>query len=160
MEKHWIKNCIHAKKPIFAICMGAQLLASALGGDVTRMSQPETGWHTVSSVTTHQTILVLQWHEDSFSVPHTAELLITGSQNTPQGFQSADGTLIGLQFHAEWTQKIVDDLHEAFGHECPLPKDLSLDDLTPMHSWLFQQLTFWQHNIFKTTNSLAAKVLQ
>jgi GMP synthase-like glutamine amidotransferase len=157
MEKHWIKHCIDAKKPIFAICMGAQLLASALGGDVARMSQPETGWHTVSNVSTNENISVLQWHEDTFSIPSSTELLLTGNQNIPQGFKSPYGTLVGLQFHAEWTQKIVDDLHQAFGDDCPLPKNLSLDELTTMHSWLFQQLTFWEDSIVKTTSSLAAK---
>ena len=46
--------------PIFGICYGAQLIAHALGGTVTRSQNPEVGWHDVSS-TSYLELLAGNW---------------------------------------------------------------------------------------------------
>jgi GMP synthase-like glutamine amidotransferase len=47
-EKAAIKRTAESGKPIIGICLGAQLLARALGADVTRNPVREIGWHLVT----------------------------------------------------------------------------------------------------------------
>jgi GMP synthase-like glutamine amidotransferase len=152
LEKEWLSYILNKEKPVFAICMGAQLLANALGADVAKIAAAETGWHAVKNQDTHEAITVLQWHEDGFSLPHGTELLMSGDQQAVQAFRSSNGQRVGLQFHAEWNQTIVDALHGAFGQECPLPKTLDSQLVSPMHQWLFRELNRWNDAITKLNN--------
>ena len=97
---------------ILGICFGAQQLAVALGGEVTRAATPEIGWYQVFSVSeaAHLTPPSLtqgswmQWHYDRFSAPAGATVLA----DSPVGPQAMIcGRALGLQFHPEATESIV-----------------------------------------------------
>ncbi len=63
--------------PLFGICYGAQIMASALGGSAERAKKCEIGWHEVVTTPTYALLggLWLQWHCDTFTPPPGAEVL-------------------------------------------------------------------------------------
>tara|TARA_Y100001968_G_scaffold257372_1_gene243999 strand:+ start:285 stop:1016 length:732 start_codon:yes stop_codon:yes gene_type:complete len=123
-EVDLIKEALNQDIGIIGVCLGAQLLAYAAGGDVEvleeRISlQPlaEIGWNTVSSNVFNKknkltTLLckpfpVLHWHADRILLPKTAELLASSDRCKEQLFQI--GSLAyGIQFHVEIEDEMVD----------------------------------------------------
>ncbi|MCX7081248.1 MAG: GMP synthase, partial [Pseudomonas sp.] len=100
---------------------GAQLLARALGGDVRRMADTETGWTEVTFVD-GRSLKVLEWHEDAIDLPPDARLLAS-SMKCKQQMYSVGPTRVGLQFHPEWNAESVAALNTHFAEESPLPRD-------------------------------------
>jgi GMP synthase-like glutamine amidotransferase len=92
--------------PVFAICYGAQLIAHAFGGTVSRSANPEIGWHQISS-TSYPELLSrewLQWHYDVFTVPETFRTIASNDV----GPQAMIGKrLFATQFHPEVTLGII-----------------------------------------------------
>jgi GMP synthase-like glutamine amidotransferase len=92
--------------PVFAICFGAQLVAHAFGGTVSRSANPEIGWHQISS-TSYPELLSrewLQWHYDVFTVPETFRTIASNDV----GPQAMIGKrLFATQFHPEATLGII-----------------------------------------------------
>ncbi len=95
-----------ADRPTLGICLGAQMVAAALGSAVYRGPECEIGFGPVdltgdpASPLAHLAgVPVLHWHGDTFDLPSGTELLAT----TPlyrQGFRRGRN-LLALQFHAE-----------------------------------------------------------
>ncbi|MHC8394236.1 type 1 glutamine amidotransferase [Pseudomonas sp. LB3P93] len=119
-ERQWLAASLDQGAAVFAICLGAQLLALSLGGKVRRMDRTETGWTTVSFVD-GQTLKVLEWHEDAFDLPPDAQLLASSDQCEQQMYR-VGRTRVGLQFHPEWNAESVAMLNAHFGDESPLPR--------------------------------------
>jgi GMP synthase-like glutamine amidotransferase len=87
---------------VLGVCFGAQALARALGGAVTRMADPEIGWVRVDS---DDPELIepgpwFQWHFDAFTVPPGA-VRLAWNQAAPQAYRV--GRSLGVQFHPEIT---------------------------------------------------------
>jgi GMP synthase-like glutamine amidotransferase len=85
---------------VLGVCFGGQLVAQAYGGTVARSTDPEIGWHQLS---TDVPDLIpdgpwFQWHFDRFSVPPGAVELARNGR-AAQAF--AIGHSVGLQFHPE-----------------------------------------------------------
>jgi GMP synthase-like glutamine amidotransferase len=93
--------------PLLGVCFGGQMLAAAVGGQVTRATTPEIGWTVVS---TADSALIdpgpwFQWHFDRFTLPAGVPLLArTALAN--QAF--AYGRALGLQFHPELTPSVLE----------------------------------------------------
>jgi GMP synthase-like glutamine amidotransferase len=102
----WIVAADRAGLPILGICFGAQALAVALGGSVTRLHEPEHAWIKVQTRDTRR-IPGGPWlgiHEDRITLPPFAEELASNASGV-QAF--ALGGHLGVQFHPEITPSIV-----------------------------------------------------
>ena len=125
-EKAFIREALRAGKITLAICLGAQLVAEALGGEVRPNHAPEIGFWTVrfSAKALEHPLLrgwpekaaVLHWHVDTFTVPPGAVRVGMSAATATQGFVWGDG-VIGLQFHPEMTVPMVEQLMADENHE-------------------------------------------
>ena len=111
-EKTFIRESIEADKIVLGICLGAQLIAVALGAGVFKNQYREIGWFPIerkihSDDSTLADIFperpeVFHWHGDTFEIPKGAKLLASSKACRNQGFIFND-RVIGLQFHLETT---------------------------------------------------------
>ena len=115
-ELELIRRMIDYSIPILGICLGAQLLANALGGEVFRHKHSEIGWHAVHKTNAgNEDILfnqwqekehIFQWHGDTFKLPNNAKLLLEGTGCKNQAFCYQD-QCYGFQFHLESDEKMI-----------------------------------------------------
>ncbi len=109
-EKKFIKDVIESGKPVLGICLGAQLIASAMGEKVYKNSEKEIGWFPVKCVSSHDdtkfvfpsSIDVFHWHGETFDLPPEATLIARSEGCENQAFQVGK-SVVGLQFHLETT---------------------------------------------------------
>ena len=109
-EIEFIKGCIDAGRPVLGICLGAQLIARALGAKVFANKEKEIGWFPVEAVPGDQPFFfkfpqkttVFHWHGETFNLPHDTTLLARSQACENQAFQYKK-SVIGLQFHLETT---------------------------------------------------------
>jgi len=125
-ELELLRTRIAAEAPIFGVCLGAQLLASALGADVYRGPRKEVGWLGVelteagegSPVRHARGVRFVQWHGDTFDLPEGVERLAGSPQYANQAFRR-DDWLLAVQFHPEVDRAIHEDWLAAWGDELP-----------------------------------------
>ena len=125
-EKAFLRQVLRAGKITLAICLGAQLVAQELGGEVRRNPEPEIGFWTVrfsAKALAHPLLrgwpdkaTVLNWHFDTFTVPPGAVRVGMSAGCAAQGYVWGDG-IIGLQFHPEMTEEMVEKLIHFENHE-------------------------------------------
>jgi GMP synthase-like glutamine amidotransferase len=117
-EKRLVLDAMAGHKPILGVCLGAQLIASALHAQV-YPGEKEIGWYGVAraGLSSHSTALSrfpdtfvpLHWHGETFDLPSGA-VRLAGTDACPnQAFQVVD-RVVGLQFHLEATVESVDAL--------------------------------------------------
>ena len=115
-ELDLVRRAIEENVAVLGICFGGQLLARALGARVWRSNRAEVGWYDVE-------LLVpgafargpwFQWHFDTFAVPTGAKLLAQ-SDVGPQAFRV--GPHLGVQFHPEVTESIMEEWVDVYPHE-------------------------------------------
>jgi GMP synthase-like glutamine amidotransferase len=141
-ERQWLAGSLAEGAAVFAICLGAQLLALALGGSVRRMAENETGWTTITFAD-GKTLKVLEWHEDAIDLPPRAQLLAS-SASCQQQMYSVGPTRVGLQFHPEWNAGSVAALNAYFSEESPLPRGpQDKADFARVAEWLGATLDEW-----------------
>jgi len=112
-EKKAIVQAIETGKVVLGICLGAQLIAAALGAEIRENAFKEVGWFPVyleSSSLDHPLVQLFpsqwdafHWHGDTFEIPDGARLLATSSACRSQGFVYGD-RVVALQFHMEVTR--------------------------------------------------------
>jgi len=120
-EKELIHACIREHKHVLGICLGAQLIADALGEKVFKNREKEIGWFTMhpdGDNEDHEILSVFpvkftpfHWHGETFDLPEGARLLGSSVACRNQGFLFGNHVL-ALQFHLEITPQIVEDLLE------------------------------------------------
>lgn len=116
-EKLLIRQAHNAQIPILGICLGAQLIAAAMGAKVFLAAEKEVGWRQLSltSLGKNDPVVnafanfsdVFQWHECTFELPHSADLLVTGEKIANQGFRVGKYTY-GFQFHLEANRPLIE----------------------------------------------------
>ncbi|QDP39819.1 type 1 glutamine amidotransferase [Radiobacillus deserti] len=116
IEKEYIRQAVKADKFVLGICLGSQLVASALGGKAYQHTQVEVGWHTVrfNEVARKHPLLrsipeegrFFEFHFDTFQLPEHACLLGT-SACANQAYAIGNRTL-AIQFHPEFDEEAID----------------------------------------------------
>lgn len=117
-EKQFIRAAILQGLPVLGVCLGAQLIAGALGANVYRNPVKEIGWFPVRTVPApagHFCLpadcMVFHWHGETFDLPPGAARLASSDGCKNQAFQ-INRNAIGLQFHLEETPESVYELVE------------------------------------------------
>lgn len=119
-EKRFIRQAIEAGKPVVGICLGAQLIANAMGARVYPAKEKEIGWFPVYRAKAAEDqacfafpaeTAAFHWHGETFDLPEGAGHLARSAACENQAFQLGQ-RVIGLQFHLETTPGSARDLVE------------------------------------------------
>jgi len=115
-ERALLLDAVNRDIPIFAICLGAQLLAAAAGGAVSRTPISEIGIYDISPTPEGQSdpifalsspSPVAQWHEDEVSkLPHGATRLASSELCLNQVYRIGSAQY-AVQFHPEIDSSII-----------------------------------------------------
>jgi GMP synthase (glutamine-hydrolysing) len=103
-----IARRLEAEKPMLGVCLGAQMMAAALGARVAPGPVKEIGWAPLtlteagrkSLLAPLATTPVLHWHGDNCELPPGCERLAFTAHCPVQGFSRTPSQL-ALQFHLE-----------------------------------------------------------
>ncbi len=129
-EKAFVRAAIEAHKRVLGVCLGAQLIASALGARVYQSPEREIGWWPLQVLEAGRKYLpaqnptVLHWHGETFDLPAGAALLASTEGCANQAF-SAGARAVGLQFHLECAPETV----RGFVQECA-------SEIAPGRKWI------------------------
>jgi len=116
-EMELIRQAVTRRQPILGICLGAQLIARALGATVRRNSAKEIGWYSLRFTDAARSDrlfhglseeAVFHWHGETFDLPAGAELLASSDLCRNQAFRIGE-LVYALQFHLEVTPDIITD---------------------------------------------------
>ncbi len=99
---------LEADRPTLGVCLGAQMIAAALGAEVYPGPVKEIGFHPLDihpvahdgPLGTLADVPVLHWHGDTFTLPEGVELIASSPAYEHQAFRRGR-QLLALQFHAE-----------------------------------------------------------
>ncbi len=115
-EISFIQALLRQEKAILGVCLGAQLLAAALGARVVPNPQKEIGWYSLMREAAAdndplmqafgQTETVFQWHGDTWTLPKGAVRLAGSPLCMEQAFRFGKNAY-GLQFHVEVNAAMV-----------------------------------------------------
>ncbi|WP_020653054.1 glutamine amidotransferase-related protein [Massilia niastensis] len=114
-----IRARLALRRPTLGICLGAQLMAVALGGAIARRSGPggrpqsEIGWGELALAAPDGVLAglaglpVLHWHGDNI-VPPPGLAALASTPGTPCQAFALDDYALGLQFHAEFAGRALE----------------------------------------------------
>jgi GMP synthase (glutamine-hydrolysing) len=126
-EAELIAAMVHVGRPVLGVCLGAQLMAHALGAAVYRGDQAEIGFGSVFLTEAGradpvlgsldhedhvpgglglETLPVMHWHQDTFDLPDGALCLARSALYPHQAFRLGDRAY-GLQFHLEVNRELA-----------------------------------------------------
>jgi len=125
-EVRMIETALKQDIPVLGICLGAQLVAKALGAEVGPNPEKEIGWYDLS-LTSHgqaDTVLanfqdkekIFQWHGDTFQIPRGSVHLATSPSCQNQAFRYGD-KVYGFQFHLEVDEAMIERWLEVPRHK-------------------------------------------
>ncbi len=134
-ERDFIRRAVTTGGRVLGICLGAQLIAAALGAAVHPAPHKEIGWYPVELTPAGRGLAVfdgfparfeaLHWHGDMFEIPDSAVWAASSVACPHQALVLDQGRVVGLQFHLEETPDSLSLLVENAGHE------LAGDETTP-----------------------------
>jgi GMP synthase (glutamine-hydrolysing) len=106
-EREWLAEALRREMPLLGICLGAQLIASALGAEVRPGKGPELGYAPVEVLDPGDPLLgalapsttVLHWHGEVLDLPAGATHVARSERTEVQAFRH--GSAWGVLFHPE-----------------------------------------------------------
>jgi GMP synthase-like glutamine amidotransferase len=155
-EKQFIREVINSGKPVLGICLGAQLIASAMGARIFRNPVKEIGWFPIHAVDSNNGSVfvfppsetVFHWHGETFDLPPGAIRLAKSKGCENQAFQLGR-SVIGLQFHLETTPQSA---REIISH--------CRDELVPSkYVQTEEEILSVSSNRYKSINQLMGSIL-
>jgi GMP synthase (glutamine-hydrolysing) len=137
----WLRNAdellrglLDRRIPVLGVCLGAQLVAKALGTRVGPLARPQIGWFDVEQTPEAaddplfadlpRRFSSFQWHSYGFDLPANA-IPLARDPVCLQAYRAGESAW-GIQFHAEVTKESVDDW---FRSSKPPDAPLDLDAL-------------------------------
>jgi len=113
-EREWLAEAVDWGMPVLGICLGAQLLASALGAEVHSGETLEIGFATIRVADPADPLIgglapeatVLHWHGDVFDLPEGTRHLASSERTACQAFRA--GNAWGVLFHPEADYALVE----------------------------------------------------
>ncbi len=125
-EQEFIRRTIKAGIPVVGVCLGAQLMAKALGGQISPGPRPEIGPAPVTCTVDEDTdpvfgafprpVTVFQWHGEGLTLPPGAVALASSEFYPVQAFRYGEQAY-GLLFHLELEQEGVKALCRECSHD-------------------------------------------
>ncbi len=120
-----IRDAVGADIPVLGHCLGGQLMAKALGGDVTRNPVKQIGWGRVDVLQNDVAALwfgaglksfnPFHWHGEMFSIPPGGTRVASSPYCENQAFVL--GRHIGMQCHVEMTRELIESWCESGARE-------------------------------------------
>ncbi|HUH95079.1 MAG TPA: type 1 glutamine amidotransferase [Casimicrobiaceae bacterium] len=118
-----LDGAMRSEIPVLGHCLGGQLLAKALGANVTRSATPEVGWGEVRVLGAddwfggRDAFTAFHWHYEIFGLPRGATRVLTNAWNPDQAFLL--GKHVGFQCHIEMTWPMVETWCRSGAAELP-----------------------------------------
>jgi GMP synthase-like glutamine amidotransferase len=140
-EKQFVREAVEKGVPVLGVCLGAQLIAGALGARVYPNTHKEIGWFPIEATSTDpnafrfpEQCTVFHWHGETFDLPSGAVRLAKSAACENQAFQIGEH-VIGLQFHLETTPESARSILDNCSDELiPGPYVQSEDELRGVKS--------------------------
>lgn len=134
-EQALIRHAADSGLPVLGICLGAQLIAGALGARVYPGGKKEIGWYPVEVVAPDEELvrdlpspfMAFHWHGDAFDLPAGARRLFRSALYPNQGFRWGRN-VCAIQFHFEVNAAMIDDWLQDGGCRAELA---ALPDVSP-----------------------------
>jgi GMP synthase-like glutamine amidotransferase len=166
-EMAFISRAIECGKPVLGICLGSQLIATVLGGTVSRNKEREIGWFPIhfSEGATDNPLTplsrdgepptVFHWHGETFSLPEDATLLASNPACAHQAFVTGNrGQVLALQFHLETTAECVRGLI-ASAEDGELAPDRYVQEPAEMQALAEEHSAYLQPALYKILDQWA-----
>lgn len=122
-EAALLREAVARELPVLGICLGGQLLAHALGGQVRHLGRA-VGWWELEHATAAagdpvlgalaSPVLALHFNEDGFSLPPGAVELLARGGASVEGFRAGPAAW-GVQFHPEADGPLLEDWYANYG---------------------------------------------
>lgn len=116
IEVELIQEAVEKEIPVLGICLGAQLIAKALGAPVRKNPAKEIGWYDITPNEAglqdplfkhfETTRKIFQWHGDTFDIPDGAVPLASSPTCPNQAFRFGHH-IYGFQFHLEVDEGLI-----------------------------------------------------
>jgi GMP synthase (glutamine-hydrolysing) len=119
-EAELLRDAVEAEVPVLGVCLGAQILSHALGGEVHRDTRRTVAWHALTPVAEDPLVAALptpvpalHWNEDVFTLPPGAAELFDRPGNGVEAFR-AGRSAWGVQFHPDVDRPALDGWYDRY----------------------------------------------